>query len=221
MMRGIEEMSRQVSGTVLDVGCGRRTYEPIIRRRATDYWGLDRPALPDTAEPDVVADAMQIPIRSASVDTVVATEVMEHLPDPDRFLIEVNRVLRRGGHLMLSTPFFEPLHEEPRDYFRFTIHGLRALLADHGFVEVSNSKRGGWWSVVLGSLVCQALYETASPHRPDGTRRRVLLGVLVLPVCTVIQFVAYLIDRVMPGKTVALGYIVLARKETAVGGQRP
>ncbi len=213
MRLAIADMSPRMSGTVLDVGCGRRQYEDLFRATASRYWGVDSPASQAAAEPHIIGDALQIPIRSASVDNVLATELIEHLPNPDRFLADVSRVLRHGGYLLLSAPLFEPLHEEPRDYFRFTLHGLRALLASHGFVEVSTSRKGGWWSVVLGSLVCQALYETASPLRGDGTRGRWLLGVLVLPLCALLQFAAYLGDRVAPGARCTLGYVVLARKE--------
>ncbi|CAM5618114.1 SAM-dependent methyltransferase OS=Streptomyces griseomycini OX=66895 GN=FHS37_000655 PE=4 SV=1 [Streptomyces griseomycini] len=45
-----------------------------------------------------------LPFASASADAVLFSEVVEHLVDPDAALDEIRRVLRPGGHLMLSTP---------------------------------------------------------------------------------------------------------------------
>ena len=46
----------------------------------------------------------KIPLNDNSVDLVTAFEVIEHLINPDNMLKEVFRVLKEGGHLLLSTP---------------------------------------------------------------------------------------------------------------------
>jgi SAM-dependent methyltransferase len=153
---------------------------------------------------------MNVPLKSASVDTVLATEVMEHLPSPRQFLAEVARVMRNKGHLILSVPFMEPLHEEPRDYYRFTPHSLRALLTSHGFVVEHIWSKGGWWSVVLGSFVNQALYDWATGLDANGQRRYSILTALVLPFCAAAQFLGYTMDRVFTNSKYTLGYVVVA-----------
>ncbi|HET9315339.1 MAG TPA: class I SAM-dependent methyltransferase [Vicinamibacteria bacterium] len=198
-------------GTLLDVGCGRRPFERMFAGQVTRYLGMDWPSRDDRAYPDVVGNALALPLRSASVDTVLATELMEHLPSPDVFLSEVARVMRRPGTLILTVPFMEPLHEEPRDFFRFTPHGLRALLERHGFAVEEVLPKGGWWSVVVGSFVSQALYEWANPEGRDGRRRDNPLALaLVVPVCSLAQVLAYVLDRVFRSRRYTLGYVVLA-----------
>jgi SAM-dependent methyltransferase len=197
-------------GTLLDIGCGTRRYEPIFTGQVEKYVGLDWPEF-DRARPDVIGDAMNLPVGSASVDTVLATELMEHLPWPQQFLQEVRRVLRSPGALILSVPFMEPLHEEPRDFYRFTPYSLRVLLAAHGFTVEHIWPKGGWWSVVLGSFVNQALYDWASPQDVHGQRRYSILTALVLPLCTAAQLLGYALDKVFASSRYTLGYVVVAR----------
>jgi SAM-dependent methyltransferase len=198
---------------LLDVGCGRRPYEPLFAGRVRRYVGADWPSHAERARPDLVADALSLPVRSGAVDTLLATEVVEHLPSPDRFLEEAARVLRPGGTLLLTVPFLEPLHEEPRDFYRFTPHGLRVLLERHGFTCDAVRARGGWWSVSLGSFVSQSVYEWANPERADGSRRDNPLALaLVLPFCAACQLLAYALDRLVPSSRYAMGYVLAATR---------
>jgi SAM-dependent methyltransferase len=68
------------------------------------------------------------PVPDAAYDTVLCSEVLEHVSDPWSGLQEIRRVLRPGGVLLLTVPFLARLHEEPHDYFRYTEHALRATL---------------------------------------------------------------------------------------------
>ena len=201
-------------GTMLDIGCGTRRYEPIFTGCVERYVGLDWPQVADRALPDVIGDAMRIPLRSASIDTALATELMEHLPSPHGFLMEVARVLRGPGTLILSVPFMEPLHEEPRDYYRFTPYSLRLLLEEHGFTIRQMWNRGGWWSVVLGSFVNQALYDWASPLDETGHRHYGCLAIAVLPLCAAAQWLAYQLDHLFRSHKYTLGYTVVAVRES-------
>lgn len=113
----------------VDLGCGSRPYADLFG--GMQYLGLNLGA--EDAEPDVIADATALPLRNGCADIVFCTQVIEHVPRPDRLLTEAHRVLRPAGALILTAPFFWPLHEEPHDYFRFTGHGLNRLLGDAGF----------------------------------------------------------------------------------------
>ncbi|MBN2118086.1 MAG: class I SAM-dependent methyltransferase [Anaerolineales bacterium] len=210
VMREVKSFAR---GTMLDLGCGTRRYELIFRESVDLYIGLDWPESTDRAFPDVIGDAMNIPFRDASVDVVLATELMEHLPSPQNFLLEVARILREKGTLILSVPFMEPIHEEPRDYYRFTPFSLRLLLAEHGFLIQKMWNRGGWWSVVLGSFVNQSLYNWSTALDQSGERHYSFLTLMVLPICALAQWLAYQLDRVFPSQRYTLGYTLVATRE--------
>jgi SAM-dependent methyltransferase len=66
-------------------------------------------------------------------DTVLCSEVSEHVPHPERALAEIARVLHPGGKVLVTVPYLSRLHEEPHDYYRHTSHGLQFLLEGAGF----------------------------------------------------------------------------------------
>jgi len=72
-------------------------------------------------------------------DVVVIDNVLEHVPQPERAVAEIHRVLRPGGTCICLTPFLIRVHAYPGDYWRFTAEGLRELFKRYGAVEVE-----GW-----------------------------------------------------------------------------
>lgn len=65
-----------------------------------------------------------LPFEDSEFDTVLLTDVLEHIPEPLHAMTEIARVLRPGGKLILSVPFFYWIHEEPHDYYRYTKFAL-------------------------------------------------------------------------------------------------
>jgi SAM-dependent methyltransferase len=197
-------------GRLVDIGCGLRPYQALFAGGVTSYIGLDRPAVEAKARPDIVADALSLPILSDQADTVLATELMEHVPDMDRFIAEAARILRSRGALILSVPFMEPLHEEPRDYYRLTPHGLRVILERHGFSLVHVSPKGGL-PAVLGSFISQSVYELFNPSDQNGKRKNHILGLAIaLPFCFIVQGLFYFLDLFSKESKYSLGYIAVA-----------
>lgn len=135
---------------LLDLGCGARPYAPLYRPAYRHCFGCDVPAsLHDLSSVDFLATATALPLRDASLDCVLCTEVLEHVPDPAAALREIARVLRKGGHLILTVPFLVELHREPRDYYRYTRHGLEYLLGEAGFDLEGLSTKGDALAVLL------------------------------------------------------------------------
>ncbi|MEW2167225.1 methyltransferase domain-containing protein [Streptomyces sp. NPDC007084] len=99
--------------TVLDIGCGDGTAAQVAAPLLAGHrvigvdWSQDALRRARTRLPYAVRGELAdggLPFASASADAVVFSEVVEHLVDPDSALDEIRRVLRPGGHLMLSTP---------------------------------------------------------------------------------------------------------------------
>lgn len=67
----------------------------------------------DNSKLDIVSDITDIPMEDASFDAVMCNEVLEHVPDPVAAIRELNRVLKKGGYLLLTAPFCSLTHFAP------------------------------------------------------------------------------------------------------------
>jgi len=111
----------------LDLGCGFGRHAFEAARRGARVIALDSAdtelkevrntfaAMANAGEIDescfvgtVNADATTLPFADASFDRVVASEVLEHIPDDARALSELTRVLRPGGTMAVTVPSFLP-----------------------------------------------------------------------------------------------------------------
>ena len=121
--------SQDVAGLeVLDVGCGDRPYEELLRA-ASRIVGFD---VPGNVHADLHGSIDAIPVDDASFDVVHSLQVLEHVPDPAAAVRELRRVVRPGGRVLLSTHGVYPYHPNPEDLWRWTHSGLDRLFRDNG-----------------------------------------------------------------------------------------
>ena len=145
--------TRGLSATVVEIGVGAgeglaawRTVLPSSRHVAVDIDEAVAKGLRASTTHIVLADAQGLPLRSGSIDIVVAMQVIEHVPDPEVMLAEIRRILAPHGTLILTTPNtdsiaarrlgakwrgFRPDHVSLRG-----TKGWRSSLGVQGFVRV-------------------------------------------------------------------------------------
>jgi len=85
-----------------------------------------------------ICSTNDITIKSETYDYVVCTEVLEHTLKPFAAVEEIWRILRPGGMLFLSVPFNFRIHGPLPDCWRFTEHGLRAILEKFTVLELNS-----------------------------------------------------------------------------------
>jgi SAM-dependent methyltransferase len=102
-------------------------------------------------QPDVVGRAELAPLRDGCFDLILSTEMLEHCPEPARVADESHRLLRKGGVLVLTTPFVYIVHGWPEDYYRFTASGLKHLF--RRFEKVETLSYGNRFVVIYDLLL--------------------------------------------------------------------
>ena len=148
ILQALKDALSNFEGDFLDVGCGQMPYRPLIMKegKVSKYVGMDFEAgsYAERQRPDLIWDGRQIPLDANSIDSAMATEVLEHCPDPSLVLKEIYRVLKPGGAFFLTVPFLWPLHDIPYDEFRYTPFAMERMLLEAGFDQVELNALGGW-----------------------------------------------------------------------------
>jgi SAM-dependent methyltransferase len=117
--------------SLVDFGCGNMPYRPLFESHVQKYIGVD--ILGNELADAVLGSTGSLPVENESVDVVLSSQVLEHVPDPPGYLKEAHRALKSEGTLVLSTHGVWRYHPDPTDYWRWTSDGLRRLLAQSAF----------------------------------------------------------------------------------------
>jgi SAM-dependent methyltransferase len=230
VVASLERLAPRARGRMLDVGCGDKPYEHLFLPYVSEYVGVEHEATftatsaSARGEGIVRYDGRRLPFDDASFDTVMSVQVLEHTPDPQALVIEMARVLRPDGLLILSAPFSFRLHEEPHDYFRFSPHGLGELCGRAGLVIDQIEPHGSLFCLLGHKLnsylalrvarisgVAQAMGKLGHEATARGGARLWTLPV-VAPAMFVVAGGARVLDRALPDPTETLGFTIAARR---------
>ncbi|NEQ49246.1 MAG: class I SAM-dependent methyltransferase [Leptolyngbya sp. SIO3F4] len=141
-------------GQLLDLGCGNvplyEAYKDFVDDVTCVDWSntfhknqfLDHEC--DLTEP--------LPLETETFDTIICSDVLEHLPNPENLWEEMYRVLNQDGKALINVPFFYWIHEAPYDYHRYTCYSLQRSAESVGFKVVFLEPTGGWPEVTADFL---------------------------------------------------------------------
>jgi SAM-dependent methyltransferase len=157
---------------VLDVGAGDAPYRELFAHceYLTSDWAQSQHE--GAAGAAILAPADRIPLQTGSVDAILMTQVLEHVPEPQRVLDEAARLLRPGKTIYISVPFVWELHELPHDYWRFTPASLGHLLRAAGFEAVEIRPRTDCFTTLAQLLLNVGVAMGRAPDGRDGARDR-------------------------------------------------
>jgi SAM-dependent methyltransferase len=205
---------------VLEVGGGTSMMRRMIERDVPGALYMSGDIAP-TDRTTIVLDALALPIRDASVDAVLALEVLEHMPHPQQMLVEVSRVLTEDGMLLLSTPFMFGVHDF-RDYFRYTKLGLSELLVNCDLTITEVVLRGGTFvssAGLLRNLMRDAIVGDPADWRARGRHRKArwAAATVIMVPWVPVMWLAFGIDRLIDRQSKSPpGYFFLCRKVSEV-----
>lgn len=191
-------------GRLLDAGAGRGAWESLLKENCTKYTSLD---IEDVTERgiDIIADIQSLKkIVDESFDTIFCSQVLEHVTKPDKALNEFFRIMKNNGVLILSVPHLSYLHNEPNDFYRYTIYGLRYMLEKAGFEIVYISPTGGLFSFlgfIPANVLLSIFYDVP------------LVNKVIIGICGIGSRIVFWIDSILERRKIfALNYVAVARK---------
>lgn len=205
--RKFEKLSHYLRGDVLDIGCGRMFFKNMINCKT--YQGLD---LNYQQGVDLIGDLLHLPFREGSFDSIIMTEVLEHVFYPSQALEEAKKILRPGGYAYVTVPMTWGLHYEPKDFWRFTKYSLLKLVQDSGMEIIHLERIGGVFSQI-GARFVDVLFEVIKKKMTFFSlkRREQLAIIATLPFSISFYYLGLFLDRI--DKRDALGWVALIRKK--------
>ncbi len=150
-----EQLNKHCHGTLLDLGCGSVPMFEFYKNKVQDITCADwENCAHETSHIDVYCDLnTKLPFDDNSFDTIIFSDVLEHLSNPKGTLSEIHRILKKNGTLIMNFPFMYGLHEEPFDYCRYTKYRIRTWLDELQFTIIVEEEYGGLVELVEHSIL--------------------------------------------------------------------
>lgn len=151
IQKAIKNNASSLNGSLLDFGCGTKPYKNLFVN-VKEYIGVDykiEERVQNNIDVDVFYDGKKIPFENEKFDSLLCTEVLEHVFNIDELLIEFNRVLKKNGRAIITTPFMWEEHEMPYDFARYTTPALKYYYEKTGFKVIQHFKTGNYIEVIF------------------------------------------------------------------------
>jgi SAM-dependent methyltransferase len=182
---------------LLDYGCGEAPYRRLYEPHVKEYLCADFKHNP-LAQIEINPQGL-LPLKEKSIDLVLSTQVLEHVPQVEAYLGEARRILKVEGMLILSTHGFWMDHPDPEDYWRWTKAGLKKTIEDNGFMVLEMMGVVG-----LAASGLQLFQDGFQKHLPKLLRK---------PFFYKIQLLQRVVDSGLLTQSDASVYLVVAKKQ--------
>ena len=205
LLESIKELGDNISGKTLDVGCGTKPYEKYFK--SSEYIGLEIETTVhrEVRKADFFYDGTKFPFNNNEFDSIVTNQVFEHVFNPDSFLNEINRVLKKNGILLLTVPFVWDEHEQPYDFARYSSFGIKSVLEKNGFEIIAHRKTVTNFGVII-QLINGYIYKMT-------VRNSLIRQIVTVLVMFPLSILGIILSKILPSnKDLYLDNIILAKK---------
>lgn len=145
LYKSIVEYSHYMSGKCMDFGCGTQPYRKLLH--VDQYIGVEIET-EHKVRGITYYDGHHLPFEDGEFDSIISSEVFEHISNIEEIVLELNRVLKVGGIMLLTIPFAYPRHCWPFDYKRYTMQGIKHLLSNAGFECIKCRMDSSYWECI-------------------------------------------------------------------------
>lgn len=198
-------LRRHAKGLLVDLGCGTvplyRAYADLV----TDVVCVDLGGTPHARHLDVECDLNEpLPFADRTFDTIVLSDVLEHIARPELLWAEMARILAPGGEILMNVPFYYWIHAGPYDFYRYTEFALRRFVEQAGLDLVQLDVIGG-----APEVLADVVAKNFAP-----------VPVVGYPVAVAVQWTTKAVTATrfgrkvsrVTGATFPFGYFLIARK---------
>jgi SAM-dependent methyltransferase len=213
--QGIEKeiaiLSKKMTGTVLDFGCGSKPYLQYFAH-VGKYIGLDIEQSGHSHQNeqiDVFYDGKKIPFNDNHFDGIFTSEVFEHIFNLEEVIPELHRVLKPKGKLLLSCPFAWPEHEVPYDFARYSSFAIKAIMERNGFKVLEQHKTGHFFEVVMQYFI---FYIFCFIPKKPAFIYYILHQILILPFLLLTLIISSILPKIMKRKDLYFNNVLLVEK---------
>lgn len=143
-----------MKGKMLDVGCGNSPFEFLLDKNKCEYFGIDIAGADNFDYQNskiIVFDGENIPFENETFENIICTEVIEHIPNPEKIISEIYRVLKPNGEAIITLPWSARVHFAPYDFCRYTPFKLKLLFKD--FKELDIQNRGTDVNTIVSKMI--------------------------------------------------------------------
>jgi len=162
-----ESISFVPKGSALDIGCGNGKFMQAMNSLGWQFEGVEfNPVAVDACREAGLkvfhGDLQAGAYGDNSFDLITARHVIEHIPDPENFVCEIARILKKGGRMVIQTPNSKALgrrwfgtnwyaNDVPRHLVLFNTGNLNMLAERHGLRRIK-VKTSTTPKIILNSL---------------------------------------------------------------------
>ena len=192
-------------GKVIDIGGkkigSRGKFKPPHHQvESWEFLNIDK-----ETNPDYLCDATSIPVKDEFFDTIIATEILEYISDPIKFLDEAKRVLKKSGTIIITTPFMHAVHADLKyDRYRFTGNYLEEICNRFEFNSVTIEPMGSMGSVIYDIIRVGCTYASFKTYK------------IIPKILPYLKFIFKAIDKktISQKKYINTGYFIIIKNES-------
>lgn len=206
MHNKLKRISPLIRGRWLDIGAGDQPYRNYFRAateylttntkrhyKAVDLSGIEK------LTTYWIEDGKSLPVADSSQEGVVCFQVLSVIDKPDDFFTEIDRVLKPGGKLILTSDFIYPVWSA-EDRFRHTAYNLRQIAVEKGFTVDSIESFGGFGSTAYALFMrfmrsFPELWKLKMPTAKIFSVIPYFILLMLLPFFSLVGIVIFMIEK--------------------------
>jgi SAM-dependent methyltransferase len=199
-------------GDLIDIGCGSKPYSPIFQPYIDTYFGIDYPPTAavnygEDTKADLFVDCTDTKLESDKYNTILSTQVIEHIYDTKKYVAECYRILKKGGIGIFTMPFLWECHAEPFDYYRFTKYAIEKQFQEQDFEILELRPLEGAYAAISQTKIV-SLYSIPAKSLLIKILQRILLLIYI----PILNYFALHFDKYFYNDKLCLTYLLVVKK---------